>query len=159
MSKDRFLRLINSRWRMGLFLWWKLPSAAFMGIRLLHCDGQEAVIRLPYRWTSQNPFRSTYFAAQCAAAELSTGVLGLAALQGKPPVSMLVLGIEATFVKKAAEPLLFTCTEGEAVERAVLEALSSGEPRTIQMTSVGRLPDQTEAARVRITWSFKAKQS
>ncbi len=158
MRKDSFLRLINTPWKMRLFLWRKLPAAAFMGIHVLHCDGDQAAVQLPYGWRSQNPFRSVYFAAQCAAGELSTGLLCLTALQGKPPVSMLVLQAEATFLKKAAKTLRFVCLDGAKVESVVQNALEADAAQTIRMESVGYLPDGTEAARVWITWSFKKKQ-
>jgi hypothetical protein len=54
----------------------KLPSAWFTGVRLVSVDTQRGVASVPYGWRSQNPFRSTYFAAQAMAAELSTGALG-----------------------------------------------------------------------------------
>lgn len=142
---------------MRLFLLWKLPSAWFMGINVRSCDSEKAVVRLPYGWRSQNPFRSTYFAAQCAAAELSTGILALAHLQEKPPVSMLVTNIEAEFLKKASDTLLFTCEEGAALEAAIQRALDTGEAQVFAAKSVGRLPDGTEAGRVQVTWSFKKK--
>jgi len=130
-----------------------------MGISLRSCDGERAVVRLPYRWRSQNPFRSTYFAAQCAAGEFSTGMLALVHLQGKPPVSMLVTRVEAEFFKKASETLLFTCEDGKALEATIQQALESGEPQVFRATSSGKLPDGTEAARVWITWSFKKKST
>ena len=142
---------------MGLFLFWKLPAAWFMGIRVEECTGLRTVVRLPYGWRSQNPFRSTYFAAQCAAGELSTGLLALAALQGQPPVSMLVTQIEASFLKKAAATLHFTCDEGEAVASCIRLAIESGQAQTLRLAAVGRLDDDTEAARVWITWSFKRR--
>ncbi len=129
-----------------------------MGIGVRECDGQRAVVRLPFGWRSQNPFRSSYFAAQCAAGELSTGVLGMIAMAGRPPVSMLVLRVEGEFYKKAAETLLFTCEDGPEITKAVEQTLASGEAQVIRATSVGRLPDGSEAARVWITWSFKAKR-
>ncbi|GAB4490583.1 MAG: hypothetical protein OHK0019_09660 [Saprospiraceae bacterium] len=153
----KFFKIANSPWRMRFFLLWKLPAAWFMGISLRSCDSERAVVRLPYRWRSQNPFRSTYFAAQCAAGEFSTGILALAHLQGKPPVSMLVTRVEAEFFKKASETLLFTCEDGRALEATIRETLETGEPQVFRATSLGKLPDGTEAARVWITWSFKRK--
>lgn len=130
-----------------------------MGIGIRYCDGEKAVAVLPYGWRSQNPFRSTYFAAQCAAGELSTGILALTHLQGKPPVSMLVTHVEAEFYKKAAGTLLFTCQDGHALEDTVALALQTGTAQVFRATSIGRLPDGTEACRVWITWSFKTKTS
>jgi len=158
MTKSAFLRLANSSWRMRLFLFYKLPAAWFMGIRVRSCNPESAVTSLPYGWRSQNPFRSTYFAAQCAAAELSTGLLALAALHEQPPVSMLVTHIEASFLKKADQMLLFTCQDGALMQQIVRQAVETGAPQTFTASSIGTLPDGTEAARVQITWSFKRKK-
>ena len=128
-----------------------------MGIRVRSCDLEKCVVELPYGWQSQNPFRSTYFAAQCAAGELSTGLLALAHLQEKAAVSMLVTNIEADFLKKASETLIFTCCNGPAFLATIQKALESGESQTFQAESTGTLPDGREAARIRITWSFKTK--
>ena len=144
---------------MRLFLFWKLPMAWFAGIGVRYCDERKSVVRLPFGWRSQNPFRSTYFAAQCAAGELSTGLLALAQLQEKPPVSMLVTKIEAEFYKKASATLLFTCEDGDAITAAMLTALQSGAAQTFTAHSTGRLPDGTVAFVVKISWSFKAKQA
>ncbi len=143
---------------MRLFLLWQLPGAWFFGIGVRRVTPEMAVVSLPYGWRSQNPFRSTYFAAQCAAGELSTGLLAMLALHGQPPVSMLVLQVESAFYKKADQTLLFTCEDGAAIAQTIREALDTGEARSFRATSIGRLPDGTEAARVWITWSFKAKK-
>lgn len=158
MTTADFLRRTNSPWRMALFLLWKLPSAWFMGIRVRACDGDKAVVSLPYSWRAQNPFRSTYFAAQCAAGELSTGILAMAVLQEMPPFSMLVTHIEADFFKKADQTLLFTCEDGPAMRALIQSCLADGVSRTFRAQSIGRLPDGVEAVRVWITWSFKARK-
>ncbi|MDO8366260.1 MAG: DUF4442 domain-containing protein [Saprospiraceae bacterium] len=157
MTQSAFLRRANTSWKMRVFLFWKLPSAWFMGIRVRSCDVEKCVIELPYGWRSQNPFRSTYFAAQCAAGELSTGILALAHLQGKPPISMLVTHIEADFTKKAAETLTFTCFDGAGFQSAIQKALETGAAQIFQAESIATLPDGREAARVKITWSFRRK--
>jgi Domain of unknown function (DUF4442) len=128
-----------------------------MGISVKSCDASSCSVLLPYSWRSQNPFRSTYFAAQCAAGELSTGLLATAALQDHSPVSMLVTHVEAEFFKKAAQTLTFTCDQGEVLAAAVNIAVATRQPQTIQVLSTGRLPDGNTAAVVKITWSFKAK--
>lgn len=157
MDKSEFLRLVNSPWRMRLYLLRKLPAAWFLGIQVLRCDAGACSIRLPFHWQSKNPFQSIYFAAQCAAGELSTGLLVMATLAGQPPVSMLVINIEAEFLKKAAARLNFTCTEGAQVESAVRQALSSTEAQVLRLHSTGRLPDGTVAANIWITWSLKRR--
>jgi len=157
MSQTDFLRRANIPWKMRFFLFWKLPSAWFMGIGVRSCDLEKCMVELPYSWRAQNPFRSTYFAAQCAAGELSTGLLAMAHLQEKPPVSMLVTHIEADFLKKASKTLTFTCNDGSEFQAAIQKALETGEAQTFQAESIATLPDGREAARVRITWSFRIK--
>lgn len=158
MTKPEFLRRTNTAWQMRLFLGWKLPAAWFMGIGVRSCDEDRAVVSLPYGWRSQNPFRSTYFAAQCAAGELSTGLLCLAHLQEQPPISMLVTRVEAEFFKKADATVLFTCTAGKEVAQLIDRIVQSGEAETLTMMSEGHLPDGQLAARIAITWSFKLKK-
>lgn len=157
MKKTSFYRWVNEKWRMRLFLFWKLPAAWFMGMYVVQCDAHMARVALPYRWRSQNPFRSTYFAAQCAAAELSTGLLGLAELQEMPPVSMLVTAVRAEFYKKADRTLVFECKQGEEIAQVIKQAVATGAAQEIVMESSGYLPDGTLAARVWIHWSFKRK--
>lgn len=157
LTQSDFIRRANTPWKMRLFLLWKLPAAWFMGVRVRSCDLEKCVVELPYGWQSQNPFHSTYFAAQCAAGELSTGLLAMAYLQEGPPVSMLVTHIEADFSKKASETLVFTCNDGPVFQSTIQKALETGEAQTFQAESIGNLPDGREAVRVRITWSFKLK--
>lgn len=157
MNKARFFRLANSNWRMKFFLLWKLPAAWFMGIGVKYCDEDRTVVRLPYGWRSQNPFHSIYFAAQCAAGELSTGLLALASLQEQAPVSMLVTDIRAEFYKKASETVYFECIQGKEVQALIEKALISGESQTLVMTSFGRLSNGVEVSKIQISWSFKKK--
>ena len=144
---------------MALFLLWKLPGAWFMGARVRSCNAQSCVTTLPYGWKSQNPFRSTYFAAQCAAGELSTGLLAMAHLQGKAPVSMLVTHFEADYFIKVNQTLQFTCSQGAAFAAVIEKTLETGEAQTLEALSIGTLPDGKVATHIRVTWSFKRKKS
>ena len=113
---------------------------------------------MPYKWVSQNPFRSTYFACLAMAAEMTTGVLGLMQITGrKPAVSMLVVSIEGNFFKKATDVTSFVCENGKEFERLVDEAIATGESKTIIATSIGRNKAGEIVAEFYITWSFKVK--
>lgn len=149
------LRLAQSPWRFKLYLLWKLPAGWFMGMRIGSLTSEQCTTLLPYRWRSQNPFRSTYFAAQCATGELSTGLLCLAAIPATQKVSMLVVSIQAQFFKKADKTLTFTCNEGQKVRETIQKAIDTGEGQTLEMVSTGTLPDGTIASEIRIFWSFK----
>ena len=158
MNKAAFLKNANSRFRMGLYMFLKLPAAWFMGLRVVRCDDNGCAVALPFRWRSQNPFRSTYFAAQCAAGEMSTGLLALACLQEQPPVSMLVTHIEADFHKKASETVIFVCEEGALIAQTIAAVLADDAAHTLLLRSTGYLPDGSVASEIRVQWSFKRKR-
>ena len=142
---------------MGFFLFYKLPSAWFMGVRVKKVTPEFCEVTLPYQWRSQNPFKSIYFAAQAAAAELSTGALGLLALEGRGKVSMLVSHIEMEFTKKATTLTTFTCEQGAEMFETVERAIQTKEPQSITMVSRGVQATGELVSITKVTWTFKAK--
>ena len=92
------------------------------------------------------------------AAEMSTGVIGLMAIQGRvKPVSMLVTNLEATYSKKASERIFFTYENGTEIFNAVEKTLTDGEGVTVKCISTGRTKDGTIVSTFTVVWSFKAK--
>lgn len=158
MSFQAFQSIASSRLKFGMFMLVKLPAAFFSGVRLRKISEQEAVVSVPYKWFSQNPFKSTYFACQAMAAEMSTGVLALGQLHHrKPPVSMLVTGLKASYFKKATERIYFTCAMGNEIKAAIEKAIATGEGQTIDAVSTGKTAAGELVSEFVITWSFKAK--
>ena len=94
---------------VALWMWKTLPLAAFAGLRVVRLDEQACSVSLPGGWRTQNPFRSTYFAAQAMAAEMSTGAPALVLLEdAKASVAMLVVGLSVTYTKKLVGEGVFT---------------------------------------------------
>lgn len=156
---SKLLRNFNIPWKMRLFFLRKLPSCWFWGVRVESCNTDSCVVSVPYRWTTQNPFRSTYFAALSGAAELSTGTLAILALSGKGKVSMLITGFEARFVKKADTRIFFTCDAGPDIKAAVDQAMATGNGQEVTVSSVGRNIRDEVVCEMQLTWSFKKKRS
>ncbi len=156
-SADSILKQLRNPFKMGLYFFLKLPSCWFWGIKVQTIDMDKAVIRIPFSWRTQNPFQSIYFAAQLGAAELSTGLLCLTALAGKPKISMLITGVKADFTKKAKAATYFTCDQGAQLE-ALLQKVAAGEETgQIELVSVGRMADGTKVCEAVFSWSFKKK--
>ncbi len=159
---QKFMKQITNPILQRLFLIGKLPSAFFMGIRIKSATPEEVQVTVPYGWRSQNPFKSIYFAAQAAAAEMSTGVLGQMALKGKGRVSMLIVKMEAEYTKKANKKTTFICKDGVKVFDAVARAIETGEGQTVDVESIGTQKgdngDDVVVSRMKFTWSFKAKK-
>ncbi len=157
-EQQQFFRQVRNPWKMGVYYLQHLPSLFWWGIRVVGIDQTQARVRIPFSWRTQNPFRSVYFAAQTGAAELSTGLLVLAATQGKGRFSMLVIGSTSEFSKKADGPITFQCKDGLAIWEAVERAAATGESQVFEATTVGTLPDGQEVARMRFKWSVLAKK-
>ena len=139
-------------------LWAKLPLAAFAGLRLRKLDESGAQVALPAGWKTQNPFRSTYFAAQAMAAELSTGAPALYFIeQSGARISSLVTALSAKFTRKATQETTFTFADGPSMRTAIESAARSGEPVVFKARSVGTQQDGTVVAEFEIEWSFKRR--
>lgn len=157
-ASQEFIRLVNHPLKFRLFLLMKLPAAYFSGVRIRKMSENDCVVSVPYRWGTQNPFRSTYFACLAMAAELSTGALAMSLIfKRKPAVSMLIVKMESDYFKKATGRTSFTCADGEAMRQTVEAALNSGEAQTFTAVSTGRNADGETVAEFRFTWSFRAK--
>ncbi|HVG41559.1 MAG TPA: hypothetical protein VM888_08095, partial [Chitinophagaceae bacterium] len=72
-SNNQFFELIKSPLKFKLFMLQKLPAALFSGLAVKSITEEECTVSVPYKWFTQNPFRSTYFACLSMAAEMSTG--------------------------------------------------------------------------------------
>jgi len=144
--------------KFGLFMFSKLPSAFICGVRLRSLQESECTTSVPYKWLSQNPFKSTYFACQAMAAEMSTGMLGLGhSYHSKPGISMLVVKFEAQYFKKAIERIYFTCNSGNAIKEAIEKSKATGEGYIVECISIGKNKAGELISEFKVTWSYKAR--
>jgi hypothetical protein len=141
-----------------LWMWKTLPLAAFAGLRVVRLDERGCAVWVPGGWRTQNPFRSTYFAAQAMAAEMSTGAPALVLLRdAKGSIAVLVVGLRASYGKKLVGPGVFTF-EGVAEMRTAIErAAAADEPQLLVARSIGRDRGGDEVAEFEITWSFRRR--
>ena len=155
---DRMRRRILKPWSFWAYLWLKLPLAAAAGLRLRRLDENGCEVSLPGGWRTQNPFRSTYFAAQAMAAEMSTGAVAMVLAQGSPgSLSTLVREVRGNFTKKAAGLVVFSFAEVAHMAAAIERAAAGGEGETFVARSVGRMGDGRVVAEFDVTWSFKRR--
>ncbi len=154
-KSDRLRRRMLKPLGFGAYLWAKLPLAAVAGLRLRELTDTTCVVELPGGWRTQNPFRSTYFAAQCMAAEMSTGAPALVLVRGQAvSIAMIVREMRACFTKRIQGRSTFTCGDVAGMQAAVERAAASGESEVFTARSVGRGPSGDLAAEFEITWSF-----
>jgi hypothetical protein len=156
---EKARRLVLGRLKVALWMWKTLPLAAFAGLRVVRLDAQACAVRLPGGWRTRNPFRSTYFAAQAMAAEMSTGAPALVLLKDAPAsVAMLVVGLRVTYTKKLVGAGVFAFEDVSGMKAAIERASASDEPQAFAARSVGRDETGDVVAEFEIDWSFKRRK-
>ncbi|MEM9050847.1 MAG: DUF4442 domain-containing protein [Bacteroidota bacterium] len=133
-----------------------LPSALFWSLRITELNMEKCLVTIPFKWRTQNPFKSIYFAAMAGAAELSTGALCQLSQAGKGKYSMLVVDFRAEYYKKADQKITFECNQGLELF-GLIDSLNVGDSDTLTMVSTGTNEDGDEVAKFFVTWSFKRK--
>ncbi len=143
---------------LKIFFLKRMPLGFFAGLKVVQFDDQMAIVSLPFNTITKNPFRSVYFGAQAMAAELSTGVLAMNAVQSSNQnISMLVFAMEASFAKKAISKIHFQCNQAVEINTAVQGCIESGEGVTLKVKSVGTDQNGDVVSEFYFTWTFKLK--
>ena len=144
--------------KLNAFLFFKLPSAFWSGVRVKEISADSCTVSVKYRWINQNPFNSMYFAVQAMAAELSTGALVMYAIKNSgKKISMLVANNKATFTKKARGRITFTCNDGHLITEALERAVATTEGQTFWMTSIGKDEKGDIVSEMQFEWSIRVK--
>ena len=144
--------------RINVFNFFKLPSVWWCGIRVTKIDEISCQVKVVHKWINQNPFKSMFWAVQGMAAELSTGVLIMEAIQNSNrEVSMLVLNNRANFSKKARGKVLFECDQKQKLIRAMNRLVKTKKPQTIWLSSKGIDQNGDIVSNFEFEWSLLLK--
>lgn len=144
--------------KINFFLFLKLPSAYWSGVRLKEIHANSCVTTVKHKWMNQNPFKSMYFAVQAMAAELSTGALVMKKIQESGErISMLVATNNSTFTKKATGRIYFECVDGKSLDEAIEKTIANGEGQTVWMKSIGRNQNGEQVSVMNFEWTIKLK--
>jgi hypothetical protein len=144
--------------KINFFLFFKLPSAFWCGVRAKSIDNQKCSVTVKHSWKNQNPFKSMYFAVQAMAAELSTGALVMYHIhKSGRKISMLVANNRGNYTKKATGRITFTCHDGIHLELAVQKAIETSEGQTVWMKSIGTNENGDQVSEMDFEWSIKIK--
>jgi hypothetical protein len=144
--------------KLNTFLFFKLPSAFWSGVRVQAISSEQCIVTVKHRWFNQNPFKSIYFAVQAMAAELTSGALVMMQIKkSKRNISMLVANNNGNFSKKATGRITFTCNDGHLIQDAIQKTITTGEGQTIWMKSIGKNEKGEQVSELNFEWSIKLK--
>ena len=148
----------NSASKFNSFLFFKLPSAWWCGVRVKSIDQSSCMVSVKHRWANQNPFNSMYFAVQAMAAELSTGAMVIDQIRNsRAKVSMLVANNKGNFSKKATGRINFVCNDGHLIADALKKTIETGEGQTFWMKAIGTNQDGVQVSEMDFEWSIRRK--
>jgi len=143
---------------LNKFLFFKLPSAFWCGVRVKSIEANQCIVTVKHRWMNQNPFNSMYFAVQAMAAELTTGALVMFQIKKSgQKISMLVANNKGNFSKKATGIITFVCNDGNLIEQAIQKTIETGEGQTFWMKSIGTNEKGEQVSEMDFEWSVRLK--
>tara|TARA_X000001036_G_C20493012_1_gene730586 strand:+ start:262 stop:756 length:495 start_codon:yes stop_codon:yes gene_type:complete len=154
------LEQLNSSFYLGLFSIFKLPLMFITGLKIEEIDYSTCKTKVNYNYLNKNPFKSTYFAVQSMAAELSTGTLALLAVEGlKSDVKFILIGLSGDFLKKSKDKTFFICSEGEKLHETVKKARATRKQQEVTVSTIGYNKSDEIVSKFEFTWSFKLKNN
>ena len=123
---------------INLYTFFNLPSAWWCGVRVKKISSKHCSTKVNLNWINKNPFKSIFWAIQGMAAELSTGALIMKASKSfKCDISMLVINNKATFTKNAKGQIVFSCDNGEAIEKTFTKLFKTNKSQTLWLQAIG----------------------
>jgi hypothetical protein len=141
-----------------LFTLFKVPAVALAGVRVRKLEENICEATVPFKFLNKNPFKSMYFAVQAMAAEISTAVPAMIAIEKHhESVAMLVVETKAEFFKKGISKVTFTCESGPDFAAALEKSIQTKEAITVVAKTTGTMADGTVVSVFYFTWSFKVR--
>ncbi len=142
-----------------LFTLFKVPAVAIAGVRVKRLEENICEATVPFKFLNKNPFKSMYFAVQAMAAEISTAVPAMIAIEKyNESVAMLVVETKAEFFKKGISKVTFTCESGPDFAAALEKSIQTKEAVTVVAKTTGTMADGTVVSVFYFTWSFKVRE-
>ena len=145
--------------RFNMFMFFKLPSAWWSGVRLHSLNESECIVKVKHSWINQNPFKSMFWAVQGMAAEITTGAFLTREINlSGENISMLVSNNTAKFTKKATGKIRFVCNKGLEVKKLIQKAVDTGDSQTLWIDSTGYNEDNLVVSHFSFEWSVKTRK-
>ncbi|MCF7923146.1 MAG: DUF4442 domain-containing protein [Candidatus Marinimicrobia bacterium] len=156
---------MKSRWKQTLAVRYfgisKIPLIFFVRPGVITLNDAECVIKIPLRRRTQNHLKSLYFGALAIGADLACGLLAMQLIAGSEHnISLVFKDMQADFLKRVDADAIFTCKEGENIQKLIQKVIDSGERQHqslhIQVTAPEKYGDEI-LANFTLTLSLKVK--
>ncbi|MDA8715399.1 DUF4442 domain-containing protein [Flavobacteriales bacterium] len=157
-SIDFVRRNLTNKLKFRLLLKAILPMGYRSKMYISEMNEEMCAVKVPFNKRNSNPFKSTFWAVQGMAAEMSSGALLILYTQKQPEsIAMLVMDMHANFVKKAADVSTFVCKDGLKIRAAIKETIETGAPVLIDCKMIGENEKGEVVSNFSFTWSVKCR--
>ena len=112
---------------LNKFLFFKLPSAFWCGVRVKSIEANRCVVTVKHRWMNQNPFNSMYFGALAIGADIAAGIHTFYyAEKSNQKISFSFKDMKADFLKRAESDITFVSHGGNIIQSMLTDSKISG---------------------------------
>lgn len=144
---------------LGLF---KIPVIFYVGAQVFEVNEKRCVISIPLNRRTRNHYRSMYFGVLAVGADLGCGYLAqyINETQAQGKIALLFKDFKADFLKRPEGDVHFVCDEGEKIQAAIGEAISTKTRQNLPVRVYAVVPKQSPTepiAEFRLTLSLKVR--
>ncbi len=140
-------------WRIKLLGWRYIPLLGFANPKLVHLDDDKTIVKIKLRRRTKN-----HLGALAIGADTAAGIYAFAlSEQMGVKIHFSFKSSRFEFLKRAESNVLFVCSEGEKIKKAMGEAKTSKE-RVNVLVNVEALNDAKEVvSKMEMELSLKVK--
>jgi acyl-coenzyme A thioesterase PaaI-like protein len=144
---------------IGLF---KIRMIGFVRAKLMECNDQKTVIKIPLSRRTRNHLGSMYVGALATGADVTGAYIAFDYLaRTKKRVSIVFKDMSAEFLKRADGDVFFTCLDGPEVMQAFNETIADGERKNIVLNVIATVPSKYQdepVAKFKMTLSMRYRE-
>lgn len=137
----------------------KIPMLFFVAPQVVEMTDERCIVKVKLRRRTRNHLGSMYFGVLAAGADCAGGLIAMRFIRRQDSrISLIFKDFHADFLKRAEGDVLFTCTEGKAVENLVLRVAETGIRESMPVPIVATVPSkfgEQAVARFTLTLSLK----
>lgn len=149
----------RATWFIWLFGKTKIPILAYCRPKVVEIDDQHCAIRIRLRRRTHNHLKSMYFGVLAIGADLAGGFIAMELIRKrKLKISLVFKDFHAEFLKRAESDVIFTCSDGIAIQTAIRETVETAERVNLPVHVTATVIEQNEivpVAEMTLTLSVK----
>jgi len=155
--------LWRETFKVRLWSFFKVPLLYYARPVVLELEEARTVVSIRLRRRTKNHLGSMYFGALCVGADVAGGLAAMRAIEESGGGMSLIFGaVNAEFLKRPEDDVVFTCLEGMQIRELVALARSSGEREQMPVHVTATVPTllgDEPVAKFQLSLSLKQKGS